>query len=261
VEVLVFPDSPGTSSPDAVFPNNWVSFHEDERAILYPLEPPNRRRERRPEILDWLSREKGFRLTEIVDLSRHEDEGRFLEGTGSLVFDRPGRTVYASLSPRTTGSLLKEYGERFGLRVVCFQARDADGIPVYHTNVALALGVRLAVLCGDAVPDAAERRSLMESLESGGREVVEITMEQLYAFAGNMLALENGRGDPVLMMSERAFSSLLPPQLRRLERHALLVRSPIPTIEEVGGGSVRCMLAEVFLPRERPQPASADRLR
>jgi hypothetical protein len=249
VEVLVYRDSVDSPSPDAIFPNNWVSFHEDGRAILYPMEPPNRRPERRKEILDWLSVEKGFRLSEVVDLSHHEAEGRFLEGTGSMVFDRPGRTVYASISPRTTPSLLREYGARFGLRVVSFHAHDADGVPIYHTNVALALGSGVAVFCGDAVRDHSERRALVESLENGGREVVEITMEQLYAFAGNMLALENARGETLIVMSERAVSSLRPAQLQNLERHARLVTSAIPTIEDYGGGSVRCMLAEIFLPR------------
>jgi hypothetical protein len=249
VEVLVFRDRLEAPSPDAIFPNNWVSFHEDGRAILYPMEPPNRRLERRREILDWLSGERGFRMSEVIDLSRHEAEGRFLEGTGSMVFDRPGGIVYASISPRTTPSLLHEFAERFGLRVVAFHARDAEGVPVYHTNVALALGSGVAVFCGEAVRDRAEQRAVLESLESGGREVVEITMEQLYAFAGNLLALENGSGEPLLAMSERAFSSLSAAQLRRLERRARLVRSPIPTIEDFGGGSVRCMLAEVFLPR------------
>jgi len=249
VEVLVFRDRVDSPSPDAVFPNNWVSFHQDGRAILYPMEPPNRRRERRREIVDWLSVEKGFQLNEVIDLSPHEAEGRFLEGTGSMVFDRPGRTVYASVSPRTTPSLLREYGARFGLRVVSFHAHDADGVPIYHTNVALALGSGVAVFCGEAVRDHSERRALVESLENGGREVVEITMEQLYAFAGNMLALDNARGETLLVTSERAFSSLRPAQLHELERHARLVRSPIPTIEDFGGGSVRCMLAEVFLPR------------
>ena len=249
VEVLVYRDSVESPSPDAIFPNNWVSFHEDGRVILYPMEPPNRRPERRKEILDWLSVEKGFRLSEVVDLSHHEAEGRFLEGTGSMVFDRPGRTVYASVSPRTTPSLLREYGARFGLRVVSFHAHDADGVPIYHTNVALALGSGVAVFCGEAVRDRSERRALVESLENGGREVVEITMEQLYAFAGNMLALENARGETLMVMSDRAFSSLRPAQLQNLERHARLVTSAIPTIEDYGGGSVRCMLAEVFLPR------------
>ena len=249
VEVLVFRDSADAPSPDAIFPNNWVSFHEDGRAILYPMEPPNRRPERRREILDWLARDRGFQLTEVVDLSPHECEGRFLEGTGSMVIDRPGRIIYASASPRTTRSLLEEYGERFGLSVVAFHAHDAEGIPVYHTNVVLALGKEVAVLCDEAVRDPSSLRALVESLESGGREVVAITMDQLYAFAGNLLALESRAGEDLLVMSERAFASLAPGQVRKLERHGRLVRSPIPTIEEFGGGSVRCMLAEVFLPR------------
>lgn len=251
VEVLVFRDRVEAPSPDAIFPNNWVSFHENGRVVLYPMEPPNRRAERRREILDWLSSEKGFRVSEIVDLSPYENEGRFLEGTGSMVFDRPRRTVYASASPRTTESLLREYGERFGLRVVLFRAHDAEGIPVYHTNVLLALGPGVAVLCSEAIRDPSERRALVESLESGGREVVEITMAQLYAFAGNMLALEDAMGESLLVISEGAFSSLAPAQLARLRRRARLVQSPISTIEEFGGGSVRCMLAEVFLPREQ----------
>lgn len=249
VEVLVHRDSTAGPLPDAIFPNNWVTFHEDGRAILYPMEPPSRRQERRKEILDWLSGEKRFRLSEVLDLSPHEAEGRFLEGTGSLVLDRPGKTVYASISPRTTPSLLREYGERFGLDVVSFHAEDRGGVPLYHTNVALALGIGVSVLCGEAVPDSAERGALVESLERGGREVVDITMEQLYAFAGNMLALEGEGGAPLLAMSERAFSALHSGQRKRLERHARLVGSPIPTIEDLGGGSVRCMLAEVFLPR------------
>jgi hypothetical protein len=249
VEALIFRDSVDSPSPDAIFPNNWVSFHENGQVILYPMEPPNRRRERRREILDWLSTEMGFRVSEVVDLSFHETEGRFLEGTGSMVFDRPGKTVYASASPRTTPSLLREYGERFGLEVVSFRAYDAEGIPVYHTNVVLALGPGVAVLCSEAIRDPSERRGVVKSLESGGREVVEITMEQLYAFAGNMLAVENSRRETLLVMSERAFSSLRKAELQKLGRHARLVQSPIPTIEDFGGGSVRCMLAEVFLPR------------
>jgi hypothetical protein len=250
VEVLIFRDSVDSPSPDAIFPNNWVSFHENGQVILYPMEPPNRRRERRREILDWLSTEMGFRVSEVVDLSFHETEGRFLEGTGSMVFDRPGKTVYASASPRTTPSLLREYGERFGLEVVSFRAYDAEGIPVYHTNVVLALGPGVAVLCSEAIRDPSERRGVVKSLENGGREVVEITMEQLYAFAGNMLAVENSRQETLLVMSERAFSSLRKAELLKLGRHARLVQSPIPTIEDFGGGSVRCMLAEVFLPRD-----------
>jgi hypothetical protein len=249
VEVLVYRDDTDSPSPDAVFPNNWVTFHDDGRAILYPMEPPNRRRERRREILDWLSREGNFLLTEVIDLSQEEAEGRFLEGTGSMVLDRPGRTIYASISPRTTPSLLHEYADRFGFGVVVFHAEDRGGIPLYHTNVALALGAGVAVLCGNAVPVLAERRALMDSLERSGREVVDIDMSQLAAFAGNMIALEDRAGAPLLAMSERALSSLGSAQRKSLERHARLVTSSIPTIEEIGGGSVRCMLAEVFLPR------------
>ncbi|MGH9321472.1 MAG: citrulline utilization hydrolase CtlX [Vicinamibacteria bacterium] len=249
VEVLVRRDRVEAPSADSIFPNNWVTFHEDGRAVLYPMEPPNRRRERRLDILDWLRDKEGFFLRQVVDLSPHEDEGRFLEGTGSMVFDRRHDLVYASISPRTTPSLLREFGERFGLEVSSFHAFDRDGSPVYHTNVVLALGSGLAVFCAEAVRDPSERRSVASSLERGGGEVVEITMEQLYAFAGNLLELRDRAGDPVLAISERAWSSLTPEQIRRLERHGRMARSPIPTIEEQGGGSVRCMLAEVFLPR------------
>jgi hypothetical protein len=249
IDVLVRREAAEVSSPDALFPNNWVSFHEDGRVVLYPLEPPSRRRERHWDLVGWLREEHGFRVSEVVDLTSHENEGRFLEGTGSLVVDRPRGVVYASISPRTTPSLLDEYGRRFGLEVVPFHAFDSNGVPVYHTNVVLALGAKTAVLCRDAIRDPEERRKVSASLDASGRERVEISLSQLHAFAGNMLELEDSRKRSLWVLSERARSSLERAQIRKLERGSRLVASPVPTIEEYGGGSVRCMLAEVFLPR------------
>jgi hypothetical protein len=248
VEVLLRRDAEERPSPDSIFPNNWVSFHGDGRVVLYPMEPFNRRRERRTDIIDWL-RGEGFTVSEVVDLSGHEIEGRFLEGTGSMVFDRLHGAVYACLSPRTTPSLLREYGERFGLDVVSFRACDRTGAEVYHTNVLLALGKSVAVVCREAIVGAGERRAVLDAIAATGREILDITYDQLYAFLGNVLELEDARGEPLLALSQRAFDSLGPDGRGRLERHARLVPCPIPTIEDCGGGSVRCMLAEVFLPR------------
>jgi hypothetical protein len=249
VEVLVRKDDT-CASPDAIFPNNWVSFHEDGRMVLYPLEPPSRRRERLWDVVGWLRDCHRFRVSEVVDLTCHESEGRFLEGTGSMVLDRPRAMVYASFSARTTPSLLAEYGARFGLRRVTFRAFDANRVPVYHTNVVLALGANAAVLCRDAIPDPEERRLVSASLEASGREIVEIGLDQLHAFAGNVLELEDSRNRPLWALSEGARAALDRKQIATLEKSSRLVSSPIPTIEELGGGSVRCMLAEVFLPRD-----------
>ncbi|HSF18387.1 MAG TPA: arginine deiminase-related protein [Vicinamibacteria bacterium] len=249
VEVLVRRDLPESETPDSIFPNNWVSFHEDGRVVLYPMEPPTRRRERRHDILDWLRYEKGFDLVEVVDLTHHEKVGRFLEGTGSMVLDRVNRVAYAGISARTTPALLEEFASAFAFSVVSFRTADAEGDAIYHTNVLLSVGTRTAIVCGAAIPDVEERRAVFSSLESTGMEVLDISMEQLYAFVGNTLELRDLEGQPLFALSARALAALSPSQKKWLERHGRLVASPIPVIEDCGGGSVRCMLAEVFLPR------------
>lgn len=244
VTVVAFDDTPTPATPDAIFPNNWVSFHADGTAVLYPMLAENRRLERRPDVLDALVRDHGFALREVVDLSGPEAEGRFLEGTGSLVLDRAHRVAYACRSPRTDAGLLADWAARFGYETVVFDAWGPDGTPIYHTNVLMCVGDGFAVLGEASLTDPAVRARL----EATGHEVVAIDPTQLAAFAGNMLALQ-GAGGQVLAMSARAHASLRPDQRAALQRHARLVVADVSAIEDHAGGSVRCMLAELFLPR------------
>ena len=248
VVVELFEDRTEPVTPDAVFPNNWVSFHADGSAWLYPMLALNRRWERRPDILEALKTERGYGLTAVHDLSCSELDGRFLEGTGSLVLDRVNRIAYACLSPRTDARLLQEWGERSGYEVLHFHARDAKDRPIYHTNVMLCIGTGFALGCFDCI-DAPDRERVAGRLADTGHEVVPISPYQMEAFAGNMLELAGRYGGQVLAMSARAERALNPAQREVLEKHAAIVSSPIDTIETCAGGSVRCMLAEIHLPR------------
>jgi hypothetical protein len=248
VETVVVPDTATPMAPDAVYPNNWVSFHADGTSVLYPMMAENRRRERRSDILEHLSRERGFHIERVVDLSMHEQDGRFLEGTGSLVLDRTNRVAYACLSPRTDVELLAEAAQVLGYEPVVFAATDRRGVPVYHTNVLMCVGSDFAVLCADAIRDAAQRRAVVRRLEDTGHEVITITLDQMNDFAGNMLELAASNGARLLALSAHALASLTVEQRAALEARCRLVAAPIPAIE-AGGGSVRCMLAEIHLPR------------
>ena len=248
VEVLVLQDAPDPPKPDAIFPNNWVSFHADGTMVLYPMESPTRRREREPERLATLLRESGFDIRRTVDLSHHERHGRFLEGTGSLVLDRPGRRAFANLSPRTDPHVIADFDDRMDYATLLFDARDRSGRPIYHTNVLLSLGARFAVICAEAVAEE-YRTVLIGEIEATGRTVIEVDFEQLRSFACNVIELESNRGDPVIAISAAARGSLRPDQLKRLESFGELLDVPIPTIERVGGGSIRCMIADIHLPR------------
>jgi hypothetical protein len=248
VEVLVLQDAPDPPKPDAIFPNNWVSFHADGTMVLYPMESPTRRREREPERLATLLRESGFDIRRTVDLSHHERHGRFLEGTGSLVLDRPGRRAFANLSPRTDPHVIADFDDRMDYATLLFDARDRSGRPIYHTNVLLSLGARFAVICAEAVAEE-YRAVLIDEIEAAGRTVIEVDFEQLRSFACNVIELESNRGDPVIAISAAARGSLRPDQLKRLESFGELLDVPIPTIESVGGGSIRCMIADIHLPR------------
>lgn len=248
VEVLVFEDTPEPHTPDSIFPNNWLTTHADGTLITYPMEAENRRGERREDVIEGLRRRHGFRVDRRIDFHEHETAGRILEGTGSLVLDRRNRTAYACLSSRTDEGLLNEWCELTGYRPVSFRAVDR-GADIYHTNVMMCIGDGFAVVCLDSIPDDGERGTVAESLESNGLEVVAISADQMRAFAGNMLAVADREGRQVLAMSQRAREALEADQVARLERHARLVSSPIPTIEDCAGGSVRCMMAEIFLPR------------
>ncbi len=248
VRVLVLDDTPEPPKPDAVFPNNWITTHEDGTVVLYPMEAPNRRIERRDDVVPFLA-SAGFRVDRVVDYSNWERRGVYLEGTGSMVLDRPGRTCYAALSSRTDERLLHRFCDDFGFEPVTFHALGRRG-PIYHTNVMLALGTQLAVVAADTVADRTERDTLCRRLESSGRTVVEITASQVMEFGCNVLELRPRTGS-IIVVSQRAVNQYTPDQRRSLAAGATLLPVSIPTIEG-GGGSVRCMLAEIFLPNAQP---------
>jgi hypothetical protein len=252
VSVCVVDDTPEPPKPDAIFPNNWVSFHADGTVVLYPMHAENRRRERRREVVDEVAARTGFRVERLVDLTYHEKNGRFLEGTGSLVLDHVNRVAYASLSPRTDPDVVKEWSSELCYQPVLFTALDRAGKPIYHTNVLLCIGEQ-AIVVGTGAIVPADRARVLERLQGNGREVVEIGLDEIEQFAGNMLELaswDEALGDcRVLVMSESARRALKPDAFARLSACTdAVLAAPIPTIERLGGGSVRCMLAEVFLP-------------
>lgn len=247
VAVCVVEDTPEPPKPDAVFPNNWVSFHRDGTLVLYPLQPESRRPERRQAVIDAVLERLQFRLKRIVDLTHHEKAGRFLEGTGSLVLDHIERIAYASLSPRTHPEVIQEWSAALGYEPVIFQATDRSGVPLYHTNVLLGIGARFAVVGSPAI-EPADRPRVLERLRASGREIIEIGHDEIAGFAGNILELATAE-KTVLAMSETARSALQGQVLDRVTACTDQVLTvPVPTIERLGGGSVRCMLAEVFLP-------------
>lgn len=248
VEVVVAADTPTPPKPDACFPNNWVSFHADGTVVLYPVMAPSRRAERREEPVADVAR-AGFRIARRVDLSPLEARGDYLEGTGSLVLDRENRIAYACHSPRTTPAALGEFSAALGYRTVGFEALGPDGRPAYHTNVMMAIGEDFAIVCADAIPDAARRRAVLDELEATDHAIVEIDAGEMNGFAGNLLALRSRRGEPLIAGSEAAWRAIAPGKRRQLERHGAVISAAIPTIERLGGGSVRCMIAEIFLPR------------
>lgn len=248
IEVLVLDDTPDPPKPDAVFPNNWVSFHADGTVALYPMATAARRPERNCATLVDLLEGSGFRVSRTLDLSDNEERGHFLEGTGSLILDRPRRHAFASRSPRTNPDVVAQFDADLGYSTHVFDAFDRSGQPIYHTNVLLSLGTGFAVLCNEVVADT-DRDALIEKIGEGGRELIEVGYDQMCGFACNILELLSKSGDPVIAMSSTALNRFTPDQRKRLERHAALVDAPIPTIERVGGGSVRCMIADVHLPR------------
>jgi len=231
------------------FPGNWVSFHADGSVYLYPLLAQNRRWERRLDIIEAMQSQRGYQVRQIEDLSAAELEGRYLEGTGSLVLDREHRVAYACLSPRTDIKLLREWAARLEYEAVAFRAADGSGTPIYHTNVMMCIGDRFALLCLASIHEVSERRRIQRRLEETGHEIVPITTQQMSEFAGNALQIGTRQGGSVLAMSMRAERSLTPTQRHAIEKYTRIVSSPVNIIEFCGGGSVRCMLAEIFLPR------------
>jgi hypothetical protein len=247
VAVLIAPDSEEPPKPDAIFPNNWVSFHHDGTVALYPMLALNRRWERRDEILEQVVREGGFRVSRTVDLTHRESQDKYLEGTGSMVLDRVHRVAYAGISPRTDLDVLGEFAQQLDYELMTFDALDAAGRAVYHTNVMMAVGTGFAVVCGASIVED-KRAAVLAKLRSTGHEVIDITLGQMAQFAGNVLELAASGGN-LIALSTTALRSLNPAQRRILESYGTLIAAEIPTIERVGGGGVRCMLAEIHLPK------------
>ena len=248
INVVAIDDTSEPHTPDSVFPNNWVSFHADGRVVLYPMEAPNRRTERRADIIDSIAAEHGFHVTEILDLTKHEDAGHYLEGTGSMVLDRTNRVAYACLSSRTQLAPLGDFAQQMDYDVVSFDAVDRDGVPIYHTNVLMNVGEAMAVICDEAIVSEDQRKAVLARLRETGHEVVSLSYDQIDAFAGNMLELRNNDGERVVAMSTQAWDSLDSDQRETLRLNGKVVHSPIENIERSAGGSVRCMLAEIHLP-------------
>ena len=253
VHVVVADDRPETDTPDSIFPNNWVSFHENGTVVLYPMYAENRRRERREDLLDLLE-EQGFEIRQVVDYTGAEADNLFLEGTGSIIMDREHQKAYCALSARADEDLFIEFCEDFDVAPViftAFQSVDGKRMPIYHTNVMMCLAEAFAVICLDTIDDKKERKQVVDHLRQDGKEVIAITEAQMHRFAGNMLQLLGKDGERVLVMSQAAHDSLTPAQVAAIEKTSRIVSSPLDTIESCGGGSARCMLAEVFLPRSR----------
>ena len=252
IEVIVIDDTPEPHTPDAIFPNNWISMHADGRVVIYPMEAENRRTERRDDVIDYLVSDGGRLVSEVIDLSDHEANGHFLEGTGSMVLDRANRIAYACVATRTHLDPLGDFAQRMGYDVVAFDAVDSNGVQIYHTNVLMNVGEKLAVICDEAIPRADQREAVLARLRETGHEVVHLSYEQLDAFAGNMLELRNDNGERVIAMSQTAYNSLNEEQRATLAANGRVVSAAIDTIESSAGGSVRCMLAEVHLPSDQP---------
>ena len=246
VEVFVGEDTPEPVKPDALFPNNWVSFHAGGKVVLYPMFAPSRRAEVRLELLGRLERRGAIQPRTQIDLRPGAEHFGYLEGTGSLVLDRARRVAYACLSPRTSARKVREFCAELGYEPELFQALDRAGRPIYHTNVMLSVGKGFALLCAQSIHDADSRARVEARLREGGRELVTLTLAQVEEFAGNVLELCSRAGEPLIVLSRRAHAALEPAQLTVLERHGRLVPVELDTIERHGGGSARCMLAELF---------------
>ena len=251
VDVTVVDDTLSPDTPDSIFPNNWISFHENGDVALYPMFAENRREERREDLLDILE-DKGFVIENIVDYTSAEEDGFFLEGTGSLLLDRVNSKAYCALSPRADEELFIEFCEDFDYAPVIFEAFqtvDSERKLIYHTNVMMCLGETFAVICSDCIDDKKERKMVLDNLTENGKEIILITEAQMNNFAGNMLEVRGANDKRYLVMSAAAHQSLNPKQIEQLEQHAEILSSSLDTIEACGGGSARCMMAEIFLPR------------
>ena len=248
INVMVIEDSKDPPKPDAIFPNNWLSTSPTGIVSVFPMYAPNRRIEKRDEILEQLAKE--FIIRDVQDWSEYEAEGRFLEGTGSMIIDYENKMIYACVSERTSLSVLEKYAATNGYQAIVFLATDKNEMPVYHTNVMMTLGEDFCVLCEEAIEEEWELIAVRQLLESTNHAIIAITRDQMHCFAGNMLQVKNNKGEKFLIMSQAAFNSLRKEQKQMLEAYSTLLPIAVPTIEEVEGGSVRCMMAEVFLKKK-----------
>lgn len=251
VNVVVVDDTLDPDTPDSIFPNNWISFHETGDVVLYPMFAENRRLERREDVLDILE-ESGFQINEIMDYTSAEEDNIFLEGTGSIILDRTNEIAYCALSPRADEELFIEFCEDFEYNPIIFEAFqtvEGERKHIYHTNVMMCIAETFAVICADCIDDKAERKMVLESLKNSGKEIILITETQVNNFAGNMLQVRGTNDERFLVMSNAAYQALTKEQITKIEKHCKIVYASLDIIEACGGGSARCMMAEVFLPK------------
>ncbi|MFA5296996.1 MAG: arginine deiminase-related protein [Lutibacter sp.] len=251
VKVIVIDDTKETDTPDSIFPNNWISFHENGDVALYPMFAENRRLERREDILDILE-DLGFQINNVVDYTSAEEEKIFLEGTGSLLLDRENRKAYCALSPRADEDLFIEFCEDFEytpVPFIAYQTVNDKRLPIYHTNVIMCLGEKFSVICLDSIDDKRDKKNVIKHLKEEGKEIITISEEQVNTFAGNMLQVLGNNEERYIVMSNSAYQSLTKQQMNQIEKHGKILYSSLDTVEACGGGSARCMMAEVFLPK------------
>lgn len=252
INVITIKDTLDPHTPDSIFPNNWVSFHKDGKVVLYPMFASNRRVERRDDIIESI-KNQGFEVAEIDDWSFSETQGHFLEGTGSMIFDHDKKIAYGSVSLRLDENLFREFCEKYGFTPIVFHSYQTVGterLPIYHTNVMMCVADQFVVICLDCIDDELEREKVIETIKNSGKEIIEISEEQMQQFAGNMLQVQNKDGERFLVMSQTAYQSLTHEHVAAIEKYCEIIYSDLNTIEVNGGGSARCMLAEVFLPKK-----------
>ncbi len=247
INVTVIDDTPEPHTPDSIFPNNWISFHSDGSIVLYPMYAANRRLERKLHVIEKLKEQ--FKVNRQIDLSSYETTNSFLEGTGSMVLDRDSKIAYACISQRTDIKILNDFCSQLGFMPISFTATDTNGFPIYHTNVMMCVADRYVVICLAAIADEKERNDVIASIAKSGKEIISISLDQMNHFAGNMLQVKNNAGENFLIMSSQAHQSLTEKQIIQLTSYNSILQSSLNTIERNGGGSARCMMAEVFLPR------------
>lgn len=247
VDVTVVEDTPLPYTPDSIFPNNWVSFHQNGTLLLYPMYAVNRRAERKRHVLEKI--EARFDIRKKIDLSVYEADNIFLEGTGSMVLDRDNNIAYACLSPRTNEKVLEDFCRQMNYKAVVFDATDGNGMAIYHTNVMMCIADRYVVICLESIPAPEQQQMIADTIRATGKPIIDITLKQMDHFAGNMLQVENDKGEKLLVMSTQAFESLSQEQLNALAQFNKIIHSSLTTIETNGGGSARCMMAEVYLPK------------